>query len=216
MVRQENIEAASTVTSIIPASTVNCDHNSTIIITQNNQPEPIPSELINLYIGNILQKANNLANDQEPAITPKEAPKKAIGVIMAEANWLQKDKGQADTTTRSLSGNIQSQQEGLQQCISAQRVPDPCRSVEKPLELLNTCKLLNGLHLLMEKKNMMLLTAEWRRKHPPPPKQVPKAAPVASSSNSNVKKQPQAQNKGKGKTPATKPYSQGYRIPNIH
>ncbi|MBW0584051.1 hypothetical protein O181_123766 [Austropuccinia psidii MF-1] len=62
---------------------------------------------------------------------------------------------------------------------------------------------------------MMLLTEEWRKNNPPPPKQVPKTAPVASSSNSNMKKQPQAQNKGKGKAPATKPYSQGYRIPKI-
>ncbi|MBW0582980.1 hypothetical protein O181_122695 [Austropuccinia psidii MF-1] len=67
----------------------------------------------------------------------------------------------------------------------------------------------------MEKKNMMLLTLEWRKKNPPPPKQVPKTAPVASSSNSNVKKEPQAPNKGKGKSPATKPYSQGDRIANI-
>ncbi|MBW0492726.1 hypothetical protein O181_032441 [Austropuccinia psidii MF-1] len=67
----------------------------------------------------------------------------------------------------------------------------------------------------MEKKKMMLLTAEWRKNKPPPPKQVPKTAPVASSSNCNVKKQPQAQNKGKGKAPATKPYSQGYRNPKI-
>ncbi|MBW0586337.1 hypothetical protein O181_126052 [Austropuccinia psidii MF-1] len=37
----------------------------------------------------------------------------------------------AETTTRSLSGHIKSQSEGLQQCIAAQRVPDPCRSVEK-------------------------------------------------------------------------------------
>ncbi|MBW0502302.1 hypothetical protein O181_042017 [Austropuccinia psidii MF-1] len=37
----------------------------------------------------------------------------------------------ADTTTRSLSRHIQSQPEGLQQCIAAQGVPDPCRSVEK-------------------------------------------------------------------------------------
>ncbi|MBW0593438.1 hypothetical protein O181_133153 [Austropuccinia psidii MF-1] len=42
----------------------------------------------------------------------------------------------ADTATRSLSGNIQSQLEGLQQCISAQRVPDPCRAVEKLHEFL--------------------------------------------------------------------------------
>ncbi|MBW0591780.1 hypothetical protein O181_131495 [Austropuccinia psidii MF-1] len=65
------------------------------------------------------------------------------------------------------------------------------------------------------KENMMLLTAEWRKNNPLPPKQVLKTAPVASISNSNVKKQPQAHNKGKGKAPATKPYSQGYRIPKI-
>ncbi|MBW0590673.1 hypothetical protein O181_130388 [Austropuccinia psidii MF-1] len=40
-------------------------------------------------------------------------------------------------------------------------------------------------------------------------------APIASSSNSNMKKKPQAHNKGKGKAPATNPYSQGYIIPNI-
>ncbi|MBW0585337.1 hypothetical protein O181_125052 [Austropuccinia psidii MF-1] len=79
----------------------------------------------------------------------------------------------------------------------------------------NTCRLLNGWHPLMEKKNMMLLTEEWRKNNAPPPKQVPKTAPVASSRNYGLKKQPQAQNKGKGKAPATEPYSQGYRIPNI-
>ncbi|MBW0519136.1 hypothetical protein O181_058851 [Austropuccinia psidii MF-1] len=62
---------------------------------------------------------------------------------------------------------------------------------------------------------MILLTAEWRKNNPPPPKQVPKTALVASSSNSNIKKEPEAQNKGKGKAPATEPNSQGYRIPNI-
>ncbi|MBW0505635.1 hypothetical protein O181_045350 [Austropuccinia psidii MF-1] len=131
----------------------------------------------------------------------------------------------AYTTTRSLSGHTQSQPEGLQQCIAVQRVPYPCRSVGKLHEFLpdcekgpghpNTCKLLKGWHQLMENKNMMLLTAEWRKNHPSSPKQVPKTAPVASSCNSNVKKQPQAQNKGKGKAPATKPYSQCYRIPKI-
>ncbi|MBW0556202.1 hypothetical protein O181_095917 [Austropuccinia psidii MF-1] len=54
----------------------------------------------------------------------------------------------------------------------------------------------------MGKKNMILLTAEWRKNNPPPPKQVPKTAPVASSSNSNMKNQPKAQKKGKGKAPA--------------
>ncbi|MBW0572816.1 hypothetical protein O181_112531 [Austropuccinia psidii MF-1] len=67
----------------------------------------------------------------------------------------------------------------------------------------------------MEKKNIMLLKLEWRKNNPPPPKKVPKTAPVAISSNSNMKKQPQAKNEGKGKAPATKPYSQGYMIPKI-
>ncbi|MBW0592446.1 hypothetical protein O181_132161 [Austropuccinia psidii MF-1] len=131
----------------------------------------------------------------------------------------------ADTATRSLSGHLQSHPEGLKQCIAAERVPDPCRSVENCMNSYlnvrrflghpNTCKLLNGWHSLMEKKKMMLSSAEWRKKNPSPPKQVPKTAPVARSSNSNVKKKPQAQNKGKGKAPATKPYSQGYRSPKI-
>ncbi|MBW0528004.1 hypothetical protein O181_067719 [Austropuccinia psidii MF-1] len=46
----------------------------------------------------------------------------------------------AETTTRSLSGHIQSQPEGLQQCIAAQKVPHPCRSVEKLHELLPECE----------------------------------------------------------------------------
>ncbi|MBW0466940.1 hypothetical protein O181_006655 [Austropuccinia psidii MF-1] len=78
-----------------------------------------------------------------------------------------------------------------------------------------TFKLLNGLHPLMEKKKMMLLTTESRKNNPHPPTKVPKTAPVGSSSHSNVKKQPKAQNKGKGKAPATQPYSKGYKIPKI-
>ncbi|MBW0543480.1 hypothetical protein O181_083195 [Austropuccinia psidii MF-1] len=46
----------------------------------------------------------------------------------------------AETTTRSLSGHLKSQPEGIKQCISAQRVPDPCRSVEKHHELLPYCE----------------------------------------------------------------------------
>ncbi|MBW0593874.1 hypothetical protein O181_133589 [Austropuccinia psidii MF-1] len=42
----------------------------------------------------------------------------------------------AETSTRSISGHIQSQPEVIQQCIAAQRVPDPCRSVEKLHEFL--------------------------------------------------------------------------------
>ncbi|MBW0592806.1 hypothetical protein O181_132521 [Austropuccinia psidii MF-1] len=62
---------------------------------------------------------------------------------------------------------------------------------------------------------MIPLTEELRKNNPPPPKQVPKTAQIAISSNFNMKKTPPAQNKGKGKALATKPYSKGYRIPNI-
>ncbi|MBW0548062.1 hypothetical protein O181_087777 [Austropuccinia psidii MF-1] len=68
----------------------------------------------------------------------------------------------------------------------------------------------------MEKKNMMLLAEEWRKNNPPPPNQVAKTAQIGRIRNSNIKKQPQAQNKGKRKEPATNPYIQGYRIPKTH
>ncbi|MBW0506718.1 hypothetical protein O181_046433 [Austropuccinia psidii MF-1] len=42
----------------------------------------------------------------------------------------------ADTATRSLSGHIKSQPEGLKRFIVAQRAPDPCRSAEKLHEFL--------------------------------------------------------------------------------
>ncbi|MBW0479235.1 hypothetical protein O181_018950 [Austropuccinia psidii MF-1] len=122
MVRQENIETASTVTSIMPASTVSSEHNSTVIITQNNQPEPISSGLVNWDISNTLKKAKNLAK--------------------TDHNGLPLNR--SDTATRSLSGHIKSQPEGLQQCIAAQRVPDPFRSVEKLHELLPECEKISG------------------------------------------------------------------------
>ncbi|MBW0487512.1 hypothetical protein O181_027227 [Austropuccinia psidii MF-1] len=50
----------------------------------------------------------------------------------------------AETATRSLSGHLKSQPEGLQQCIAAQRVPDPCRSVEKLHEFLPDCEKIPG------------------------------------------------------------------------
>ncbi|MBW0525088.1 hypothetical protein O181_064803 [Austropuccinia psidii MF-1] len=50
----------------------------------------------------------------------------------------------SDTTTRSLSGHLQSQTEGLQQFIAAQRVPDCFRSVEKLHEFLPDCETIPG------------------------------------------------------------------------
>ncbi|MBW0588986.1 hypothetical protein O181_128701 [Austropuccinia psidii MF-1] len=144
---------------------------------------------------------------------------------MAEANELPKDKGKTETAIRSLSGNIQSQPEGLQQCIAAQRVPDPFRSVEKLHELLPDCEKIHGSSQQLQvtqwmasidgKEEYDAFNSRIEENNPPPPNKVPKTAPVSSRSNSNVKKQPQTQKKGKGKAPATKPYRQGYRIPKI-
>ncbi|MBW0549458.1 hypothetical protein O181_089173 [Austropuccinia psidii MF-1] len=50
----------------------------------------------------------------------------------------------SDTATRSLSGHLQSQPQVLKQCTAAQRVPDPCRSVEKLHELIPDCKKISG------------------------------------------------------------------------
>ncbi|MBW0540659.1 hypothetical protein O181_080374 [Austropuccinia psidii MF-1] len=72
-------------------------------------------------------------------------------------------------------------------------------TVRKLLGHPNTCKLLNGWHPLMEKKNMMLLTLEWRKNNTPPPKKVPRPAPVASSRNSNVKSRHRLMTRAKGR-----------------
>ncbi|MBW0593914.1 hypothetical protein O181_133629, partial [Austropuccinia psidii MF-1] len=167
---------------------------------------------------------------QEPAITPQAAPKKVIDAIMAEANQLQKDKGQlmmskAETATRSISRHIQSQPEVLQQCTAAQRVPHPSRYVEKLNEFLPDCEKIPvpSQHLQVTqwmasidgKEEHDGFKRRMEEKQPSNTQASAKNSPVASSSNSNVKKKPQAQNKGKGKAPATKPYSQSYRIQNI-
>ncbi|MBW0539936.1 hypothetical protein O181_079651 [Austropuccinia psidii MF-1] len=80
------------------------------------------------------------SNRSGASYTPQAAPKKVIHVIMTEANQLQKEKAQSETATRSLSGHLQRKPEGLQQCITEQRVPDPCRYVEKLHEFLPDCE----------------------------------------------------------------------------
>ncbi|MBW0534385.1 hypothetical protein O181_074100 [Austropuccinia psidii MF-1] len=44
------------------------------------------------------------------------------------------------------SRHLQSQPEGLQQCLAAQKVPDPCRSVEKLHKVLPDCEKIPGLY----------------------------------------------------------------------
>ncbi|MBW0589310.1 hypothetical protein O181_129025 [Austropuccinia psidii MF-1] len=123
----------------------------------------------------------------------------------------------ADTATRSLSEHLQSQSEGLKQCTAAQRVPHPCRSVEKLHELIPDCKKIPGLsqHLQVTqwmasidgKEEYDASNSRIEENNPPTPNQVSRPPPVVSRSNSNVKKQPKEQNKCKGKAPDPNPYS---------
>ncbi|MBW0591139.1 hypothetical protein O181_130854, partial [Austropuccinia psidii MF-1] len=173
MVRQENIETASTVTSIIPDSTVSSEHNSTVIVTQNNQPEPISSEVINLHISNTLQKAKNLAN--RVSYNPSSSSKNGNRCDYGRGQPGTEGKG-ADTATISLSGHIQSQPQSIQQFPAVQGVPDPCRSVKncmnsylterKFLGHPDTWELLNGWHPLMEKKKHDSLDTRMEEKQP--------------------------------------------------
>ncbi|MBW0552507.1 hypothetical protein O181_092222 [Austropuccinia psidii MF-1] len=65
-------------------------------------------------------------------------------ICLSESDNTILPSNRGETTTRSLSGHIKTQPEGLQQCISAQRVPDPCRSVEKLHEFLSDCEKIPG------------------------------------------------------------------------
>ncbi|MBW0560713.1 hypothetical protein O181_100428 [Austropuccinia psidii MF-1] len=71
----------------------------------------------------------------------------------------------ADTATRSLSGHLQSQLEGLQQCTAAQIVPDPCRSVEKLHELIPDCRKISGSSQHLQVTQWMALIAGKEEYH---------------------------------------------------
>ncbi|MBW0552655.1 hypothetical protein O181_092370, partial [Austropuccinia psidii MF-1] len=164
MVRQENIETASTVTRIIPASTVNSDQNSTVIVTQNNQPELISSELINLKIiipfrklriwrikGNRCEYGRSqLGTEGKGSVDEFQTTK--IGHSDSDNTILPSQR--ADTATRNVSGHIQSQPQSIQQCPAVQGVADPCRSVEKLHEFLPDCGKVSG-------PSQYLKTAQW-------------------------------------------------------
>ncbi|MBW0465030.1 hypothetical protein O181_004745 [Austropuccinia psidii MF-1] len=133
------METESTATSISPASNINSDHNSIGIIPQNNQKEPISSELINLDICNTLHKAYNWVN--RASYNPSGSSQKCHRHDYGRSQSVPEEKG---TTTRSLTGHIKSHPEGLKEFLAAQRIPDPCRSVKKLHELLPDCEKVSG------------------------------------------------------------------------
>ncbi|MBW0572727.1 hypothetical protein O181_112442 [Austropuccinia psidii MF-1] len=107
----------------------------------------------------------------------------------SEADNIIFPSNRAGTTTRSLSEHIKKSKKAYNNALQHkeyQILADMWKhcmnsylTVRKFLGHPNTCKLLNGWHPLMEKKNMILLTAGWRKNNPQPPKKVPKTAPVA-------------------------------------
>ncbi|MBW0498468.1 hypothetical protein O181_038183 [Austropuccinia psidii MF-1] len=230
MLRQENIETTAKGTSIIPDSTINFYHNSTSIITHNNQPEPISYELISLDISNTLQKAKNLAHraSYNPSRSSQKGYRRDYGISQSvtgghvSVNEAQTDKlsdseaddtvlpsNRAETVTRSLSRHIQSQSEGLQPLIPAQRVPDPCRSVEKLHHFLHDYEIISGLfqhwqvtqwmESIDEKEKHDAFDIRLEEKKPTTTQESAKTAPVARSSNSNVKKQQKYQKRAKAR-----------------
>ncbi|MBW0592242.1 hypothetical protein O181_131957 [Austropuccinia psidii MF-1] len=115
----------------------------------------------------------------------------------------------ADTATRSLSGHLQRQPEGLQQCTAAQRVPYPCRSVEKLHELIPDCKKIPGSsqHLqatqwmasINGKEEYDAFNSRMEEKQPTTTKASAKTSPVARSSNSNMKSSHKLKTRAKGR-----------------
>ncbi|MBW0462226.1 hypothetical protein O181_001941 [Austropuccinia psidii MF-1] len=148
VVRKENIETKSTAPSIIHSSTVNSDHNRISIIAQNNQTEPIYLELGASYNpSSTSQRGFRHDFDRTKSVTEgegwlKESQTDKVCHSKADNTFLPLNR--ADTTTRSLSGYIQSHPEGIQKFTSAQRVSDPRRPLEKLHELLPDCEKIPG------------------------------------------------------------------------
>ncbi|MBW0574268.1 hypothetical protein O181_113983 [Austropuccinia psidii MF-1] len=83
------------------------------------------------------------SNRSGASYSPSSSSKKGYRPDYGRRQSVTEGQG-AETSTRSLSGHIQSHLEGLQQFIAAQRVPDPGRSVEKLHELLPDCEKIPG------------------------------------------------------------------------
>ncbi|MBW0463501.1 hypothetical protein O181_003216 [Austropuccinia psidii MF-1] len=187
----------------------------------NNQPETISSELINLDL-NRSGASYKSSRSSQKLYRRDYGRSQSVTEGQGSVNESQTDKlchseaystflplNRADTATRSLSGCIQSQPEGLKQCIAAQGVPDPCRSVEKLHEFLADCEKIPGpsQHLQITqwmasidgKEKHDAFNSRMEENNPPPPKQVPKTGPIARSSNSNVKRSHKLRTRAKEK-----------------
>ncbi|MBW0563618.1 hypothetical protein O181_103333 [Austropuccinia psidii MF-1] len=143
----------------------------------------------------------------------------------SEADNTVKPSNRADISTISLSGPIKRQSEGLQQCITAQRVPDPCISVEKLHELLPECEKtpVPSQHLQVTqwitsidgKAKHDAFNSRIVEKHPSTTQASAKNSPSSQKKKFKCKKEATSSEQGKRQGTSHKPYIQGYRIPNI-
>ncbi|MBW0469215.1 hypothetical protein O181_008930 [Austropuccinia psidii MF-1] len=179
----------------------------------NNQLEQISSELIKLDISHTLQKANNLANNQEPVITPQADLKKGHRHDYVRGQTATEEQGslsrsqtdklchseaddtvlplnRAEKSTRGLSGHLQSQPKGIQQCIAAQRVPDPCRSVDKLHEFLPDCERIPGPSQHLQVTQWMA-SIDGQEKHDAPNSRMEEKQP--STTQASAKNSPSSQ-----------------------
>ncbi|MBW0465461.1 hypothetical protein O181_005176 [Austropuccinia psidii MF-1] len=129
----------------------------------------------------------------------------------------------AETATRSLSGPIQSQPEGIEKCIAAQRVPHPCRSVEKLHEFLTDCEKIPGpsQHLqvtqLMEsidgKEKHDAFNSRTEEKQPSTTQASAKNIPSSQQQQFQCEKEATSPEKGKRQRTSHKPLQPGLQNP---
>ncbi|MBW0554805.1 hypothetical protein O181_094520 [Austropuccinia psidii MF-1] len=126
----------------------------------------------------------------------------------------------AETSTRSLSVHMKSHPEGLQQCIAAQRLPDPCSSVEKLHEFSPDCEKILGPSQLLQVTQWMAsiygkekndsFNRRMEEKQPSTTQASAKNSP--SSQQQKFQHEKAATRSEQGKRKST---SQRYRIPKI-
>ncbi|MBW0532038.1 hypothetical protein O181_071753 [Austropuccinia psidii MF-1] len=129
----------------------------------------------------------------------------------------------ADIATRSLTGHIQSQPEGLQQCIAAERVPDPCRSVKKLHESLPDCEKISGpsQHLQVtqwmayidRKKQHDAFNSQMAEKQPSTTQASSKNSPNIQKQQFQHEKEAPSSKQGKRQGTSHKPLQPGLQDP---
>ncbi|MBW0498285.1 hypothetical protein O181_038000 [Austropuccinia psidii MF-1] len=113
-------------------------------------------------------------------------------LVHSEAEHTVLPSNRDENASRSLSGHIQRQPGGIQQCIAAQRVPDPCRSVEKLYEFLPDCEKIPGpsQHL---KVTQWMASIYGKEKHDPLNRRMeerqPSTTQAGAKSSSSSQKQ---------------------------